>query len=120
MASSYWRGGLNDAKTRQQLDPAMREAYLELLKARMFQNRPRGYQIVRLVFEITPAFLEAARKAPPVMPDSAQANRSQEKLRRPGKATRKKNSWRKIRGYFPSQREERALKRESAGQGLPI
>jgi hypothetical protein len=66
------QGGLNDAKTRQQLDPAMREAYLELLKSADVSKIDRGdTKSVRLVFEITPAFLEASRKAPPVMPDSA-------------------------------------------------
>ncbi len=65
-------GGLNDPKTRQQLDPAMREAYLELLKSADVSKIDRGdTKSVRLVFEITPGFLEAARKAPPVMPDSA-------------------------------------------------
>ena len=64
-------GGLNDAKTRQQLDPAMREAYLELLKSADVSKLDRGdTKSVRLVFEITPGFLEAARKAPPVMPES--------------------------------------------------
>jgi hypothetical protein len=64
-------GGLNDARTRQQLDPAMREAYLELLKSADVSKIDRGdTKSVRLVFEIAPAFLEAARKAPPVLPDS--------------------------------------------------
>jgi hypothetical protein len=64
--------GLNDAKTRQQLDPATREAYLELLKSADVSKINRGdTKSVRLVFEITPGFLEAARRAPPVMPDSA-------------------------------------------------
>src|SRR5258708_22485626 len=63
--------GLNDAKIRQQLDPAMREAYLELLKSADVSKLDRGdTKSVRLVFEITPGFLEAARKAPPVMPES--------------------------------------------------
>jgi hypothetical protein len=66
------QAGLNDAKTRQQLDPAMREAYLELLKSADVSKIDRGdTKSVRLVFEITPGFLEAARKAPPVRPDSA-------------------------------------------------
>jgi hypothetical protein len=65
-------GGLNDAKTRQQLDPAMREAYLELLKSADVSKVDRGdSKSVRLVFDITPRFLEAARKAPPVVPDTA-------------------------------------------------
>ena len=64
--------GLNDAKTRQQLDPAAREAYLELLKSADVSKINRGdTKSVRLVFEITPGFLEAARRAPPVMPGSA-------------------------------------------------
>jgi hypothetical protein len=63
--------GLNDARTRQQLDPAMREAYLELLKSADVSKIDRGdSKSVRLVFEITPGFLEAARKAPPAMPDT--------------------------------------------------
>jgi hypothetical protein len=64
--------GLNDAKTRQQLDPAAREAYLELLKSAEISKIDRGdTKSVRLVFDITPGFLEAARRAPPVMRDSA-------------------------------------------------
>jgi hypothetical protein len=64
--------GLNDARTRQHLDPAMREAYLELLKSADVSKIDRGdTKSVRLVLEITPGFLEAARKAPPVMPDTA-------------------------------------------------
>jgi hypothetical protein len=65
------QGGLNDAKTRRQLDPAMRQAYLELLRSADVSKIDRGdTKSVRLVFEITPGFLEAARKAPPVVPDS--------------------------------------------------
>jgi hypothetical protein len=79
-------GGLNDAKTRQQLDPAMREAYLELLKSADVSKIDRGdTKSVRLVFEITPGFLEAARKAPPVMPDSAPNKRPPAKAPAPRK-----------------------------------
>ncbi len=64
-------GGLNDPKTRQQLDPAIREAYLDLLKSAEVSKVDRGdTKSVRLVFEITPGFLEAARKAQPVSPNS--------------------------------------------------
>jgi len=64
-------GGLNDAKTRQQLDPAMRDAYLELLKSADVSKIDRGdSKSVRLVFDLTPGFLEAARKAPPALPES--------------------------------------------------
>jgi len=63
-------GGLNDAKTRQQLDPAVREAYLELLKSADVSKIDRGdSKSVRLVFDLTPGFLEAARKTPPAAPE---------------------------------------------------
>lgn len=56
--------GLNDAKTRQQLDPSLREAYLALLKSADVSKLDRGdTKSVRLGFEITPAFLESARRA---------------------------------------------------------
>lgn len=56
--------GLNDAKARQQLDASLREAYLALLKGTEVSKLDRGdTKSVRLVFEITPAFLEAARRA---------------------------------------------------------
>jgi hypothetical protein len=56
--------GLNDAKTRQQLDPSLREAYLALLKNAEVSKLDRGdTKSVRLTFEITPAFLESARRA---------------------------------------------------------
>ncbi len=64
--------GLNDAKTRQQLDPTARAAYLELLKSADISKIDRGdTKSVRLAFEITPAFLEAARRAPPATPSPA-------------------------------------------------
>jgi hypothetical protein len=64
-------GGLNDPKTRQHLDPAMRAAYLDLLKSAEVSKVDRGdTKSVRLVFEITPGLLEAARKAQPVSPNS--------------------------------------------------
>jgi hypothetical protein len=66
------QAGLNDAKTRQQLDPAAREAYLELLRSADISKIDRGdTKSVRLVLELTPGFLEAARRSPPVLPDSA-------------------------------------------------
>src|SRR6266849_2566246 len=68
-------GGLNDPKTRQQLDPAMREAYMELVKSADVSKIDRGdTKSVRLVFEITPGFLNAARKSPPATPDSTPNN----------------------------------------------
>jgi len=75
-------GGLNDPKVRQQLDPAMRDAYLQLLKSADVTKVDRGdSKSVRLVFEITSGFLDAARKAPPVILDSGPSKRL------PGKAT---------------------------------
>ena len=66
--------GLNDAKARQQLDPAAREAYLEVLKSAEVSKIDRGdTKSVRLIFEITPRFLDVARRAQPVMPDSSQS-----------------------------------------------
>ena len=63
-------GGLNDPKTRQQLDPATREAYLQFVKSADVSKIDRGdTKSIRLVFEITPGFLDAARKSPPTKPD---------------------------------------------------
>lgn len=65
------QAGLNDSKTRQQLDPAAREAYLELLKNADVSKIDRGdTKSVRLVFEITPRVLDAARRSPPAAPES--------------------------------------------------
>lgn len=56
--------GLNDAKTRKQLDPSLREAYLALLKSADVSKIDRGdTKSVRIAIEITPAFLESARHA---------------------------------------------------------
>jgi hypothetical protein len=71
--------GLNDAKTRQQLDPTARAAYLELVKSAEVSKIDRGdTKSVRLAFEITPAFLEAARRGPPATPGPT--------VRKPGNA----------------------------------
>jgi hypothetical protein len=79
-------GGLNDPKTRQQLDPVVREAYLELLKSADVSKIDRGdSKSVRLIFEITPEFLEAARRAPPVLPDSSAGKAFPGKPRAPRK-----------------------------------
>ncbi|HMI52744.1 MAG TPA: hypothetical protein VK525_14595 [Candidatus Saccharimonadales bacterium] len=63
--------GLNDAKTRNQLNPRAREAYLELLKSADVSKVDRGTtQSVRLVFDLTPKFLEAAEKTSPATPEA--------------------------------------------------
>jgi hypothetical protein len=64
--------GLNDPKARQQLDPAAREAYLELLKNADVSKLDRGdTKSVRVILEITPKLLEAARSASPLPPGDA-------------------------------------------------
>ena len=56
--------GLNEPKTRKQLDPQLREACLELLRSADVQKMDRGTsKSVRVVFDVTPKFLETARTA---------------------------------------------------------
>jgi hypothetical protein len=74
------QAGLNDPKTRQQLDPATREAYLELLKSADISKLDRGgTKSVRLVLEITPKFLAAARTATPSLPDAPPSKPTQQR-----------------------------------------
>ena len=76
--------GLNDPKMRQQLAPATREAYLELLRSADVSKLDRGEtKSVRLVFNLTPKFLQAARAAVPPQPQAPLPSR---KLK-PGKPT---------------------------------
>jgi len=59
--------GLNDAKTRKQLDPQLREGYLELLQSADIEKMDRGTsKSVRVVFDVTPKLLEAARSGAPM------------------------------------------------------
>jgi hypothetical protein len=70
------QAGLNDARTRQQLDPATREAYLELLHSADVTKIDRGdTKSVRVILELTPKFLEAARTASPALPPDAIPNK---------------------------------------------
>jgi hypothetical protein len=63
------QAGLNDSRTRQQLDLATREAYLEVLKSADVSKIDRGdTKSVRLVFEITAKFLDASRTTSPLVP----------------------------------------------------
>ncbi len=65
--------GLSDKKMRQQLPPEVREAYLEMLKSADATQIDRGEtKSVRLVFDLTPKFLEAARGAMPAAPAAPQ------------------------------------------------
>ena len=58
--------GLNEPKTRKQLDPQLREAYLDLLRSADVQKLDRGSsKSVRIIFDVTPKLLEAARAANP-------------------------------------------------------
>jgi hypothetical protein len=72
--------GLNDQKMRQQLEPEVREAYLEMLKSADARQIDRGEtKSVRLVFDLTPRFLEAARAAMPVAPAAPQGKAARNK-----------------------------------------
>jgi hypothetical protein len=60
------QAGLNGPQTRQQLDPNAREAYLEVLKGASVSYIDRGEtKSVRLIFDVTPKFLETARMSAP-------------------------------------------------------
>lgn len=57
--------GLNDPKTTTRLDPAIRQAYLELLGSADIQQLDRGRsKSVRVIFDVTPKLFETARTAP--------------------------------------------------------
>ncbi|HEY6386494.1 MAG TPA: hypothetical protein VIX91_12510 [Candidatus Acidoferrum sp.] len=67
------QAGLHDQKLRQQLPPDVREAYLELLKSADVSQIDRGEtKSVRLMFDLTPGFLEAARTTMPIAPPPPQ------------------------------------------------
>jgi hypothetical protein len=58
------QAGVDDPKTRKQMDPKLRDAYLALLKSAEVEKLDRGNsKSVRLVFEITPQLLESAHAA---------------------------------------------------------
>jgi hypothetical protein len=87
----FAKAGLNDAKARQQLDPAARQAYLELLKNTDVSRIDRGdTKSVRLVFEITPEFLEAASRSSPDTRSPPRGKAFREKLRPRRRATSKR------------------------------
>jgi hypothetical protein len=68
------QAGLNGPQVRQQLDPQVREAYLETLKNADVSRIDRGEtKSVRVVFEVTPKFLQAARDAVPLAVPNAPA-----------------------------------------------
>ncbi len=58
------QAGLNSAQNRKQMDPQLRQAYLELLKSADVEKVDRGTgKSVRVVFEVTSGFLEAVKQA---------------------------------------------------------
>lgn len=67
------QAGLSEPKMRQQLQPQAREAYLEMLKSADVARIDRGEtKSVRLIFDLTPQFLEAARNGTAVVPATPQ------------------------------------------------
>jgi hypothetical protein len=72
--------GLNGPQVRQQLDPRVRDAYLELLNSADVSRIDRGEtKSVRLVADITPQLLEAARTAVPLAPRTPLTTKPQPK-----------------------------------------
>jgi hypothetical protein len=68
------QGGLNGVDMRSKLDPRLREGYLELLQSVEIQKVDRGSsKSVRVVFEVTPKLLQAARAAGPPVGTTAPA-----------------------------------------------
>jgi hypothetical protein len=60
------QAGLNGPQVRRQLDPQAREAYLEILKGADISRLDRGEtKSVRVVLDITPKLLAAARASIP-------------------------------------------------------
>ena len=62
--------GLNDAKTRKQLNPELRQGYLDLLQSADIQLIDRGTsKSVRVVFEVNPKLLSAPSPTPQAAAD---------------------------------------------------
>jgi hypothetical protein len=69
------QAGLDDPKSRKQLNPKLREAYAGLLKSAEVQRLDRGAsKSVRLIFEITPQLLESAQAKSAADPPAKEAN----------------------------------------------
>jgi hypothetical protein len=66
------QAGLNGPKTRQDLDPRIRDAYLELVKGADVSRFDRGEtKSVRVIFNVTPKLLDAATISAPTAPAKA-------------------------------------------------
>lgn len=62
--------GLNDAKTRSQLDPELRRGYLDLLQSADIQQLDRGTsKSVRVILQVTAKVLQAPQTTPPPVAD---------------------------------------------------
>jgi hypothetical protein len=84
------QAGLNGPRTRQQLDPRIREAYLELLKGADVSRLDRGEsKSVRVVFDVTPKILATATLVMPAAPTPAAAPAVPEHKRRSQKLAHK-------------------------------
>lgn len=67
--------GLNDAKTRKQLDPELRQGYLDLLQSADIQQLDRGRsKSVRVILDVTAKLLQAPRNGPPAADPPAKAH----------------------------------------------
>lgn len=67
------QAGLSDRKVRKELQPEVRESYLEMLRSADVSQIDRGEtKSVRLMFDLTPKFLENARTAMPIAPAAPQ------------------------------------------------
>jgi hypothetical protein len=65
--------GLNDPKTRQQVAPEARQAYLELLNSAEISRIDRNQtKSVRIVLEVTPKILDAAKTVAPGVPGASE------------------------------------------------
>jgi len=65
------RAGLNGPQTRQQLDPQIRDAYLEMIKSADVSRLDRGEtKSVRLMLDVASKFLSAVSSAAPAAPAS--------------------------------------------------
>ena len=85
------QAGLNGSQTRQQLPASTRDAYLELVKTAEVSRLDRGEtKSVRIVFDVTPKLLDAARLPAPAKPAVPEQRPANQKPRKP--ATKKSSN----------------------------
>ena len=84
----FAQAGLNDPKVRHQLDDQTREAYIEMVHSADIARVDRGEtKAVRLILEVTPEDLKAARFSTPVPAPAPQQPR-RKNIRRPNERSR--------------------------------